>query len=446
MKFAIEVLSPVERRVQVEIPTERVNSLLKEITHLLSQQVRLKGFRKGKIPSNVLEQLPQYRNVIQDEAQNRFREAAFKELLENHKEIEPLALAASDIGPVAKGKPFAFSFTLEIRPDLDLLALEGRDFSLEQVEIQDNDIDEEIERLRKRHASLRDVEGRGAKDGDRVKLDLVRTPPGQEPHESKDVSVWLGKGPFPKAFDEALFGAAPGDTRVFSIDHPENVERDAGHYSVTIKALQEQILPDIDDGFAQDQGHSNLAEMREKLRKQLQESENKRCIQRAHQRMLNSFAETLQIPVPETFLNNYIDQRLNSMLAQFNFPSPGGRIDKLFEGMRQTMRPDALQEIQRSFLVGQAIKAYQITVSKEDIDAEFERLAEEQGRTASFLKSKATAEEREQIERDISRRKAIDVLWSRCRTQIESLTRSALEDRIDQEFKDKNPKRDTDEA
>ncbi|MCB9638567.1 MAG: trigger factor [Myxococcales bacterium] len=441
MKIDIKIdeVSPVEKRVQFSIDSNDVDEILNEIFQQLSRNVRLKGFRPGKVPRKVFEQLPQYRTAIQEEARKRLLESSFAELFKDES-LEVLSIPSADNGDAIRGKDYVFNANVEVRPFVDLSKTGEMTVNVEEIEFSDEDVEKEIERERERLSSLRDVEDRAAQDGDILKVNYTFKQ-GEDTRNRENVQVRLGSasGVLPKEAEEALLGMKAEEEK--DIEIPAE-DAETQHFHLKVVAIQERVLPELDDEMAVDAGYENLEDMRAKVRGKLEEDAKERCANRAKTRLLRQLGEACDVNVPPNFLNNHIDSKLREMLMQFRMFMQNDKMMFDPSVMRETIRDDAFHEVRHGIILQQAIRDFDIKAEESEVDEELSEIAKKQNRSVAYLKSAYSEEDLNNIKREIQNRKAVDLLFDKVAHQIEKLSAEALQERIKEEREAKEAERE----
>ncbi len=426
----IEEVSPVERHVHFAIPASDVDNTLNEIFQKLSRNVRLKGFRPGKVPRQVLEQLPHYRQAIQEEARKQLLESSFSELMKD-KSFDILSIPDSDSGDVLRGKDYAFKATVEIRPSIDLGKINETTLLVEELDFSDEDVEREIERERERTSSLRDVDDRAAQSGDVVNINY-QFKQGEDTRNRDNVQVRVGAylGVLPNEAEDALVGMITEEEKDIEILSKEG---ETQHFHLKVNSIQERVLPDLDDEMAVDAGFADLADMRAKIRTRLEEEGQKRCKDRAKSRLLQELGEACDVQVPPHFFNNHLDNKVRGMLTQFRMFMQGDK--PLFDPnvLRETLRRGAFLEVRNSIILQQAIRDFAVEVEEHELDEALSETAKRQNRSVAYLKSAQSQEDLDELKREIQSRKALDQLFEKVAHQIERLSSDALQKRIEAE-------------
>ena len=426
----IEEISPAQRRAQIHIAAKDVDACLQKLFRETARNVRIKGFRPGKVPVQALEQIPQYRNAIHDEARKELLEASIQKLLSDDS-LDVLSIPNADHGDLLRGKDYSFTLELEIRPSVDLSSLKGMELTVEEIEISDADIEASLKEEQERASTLRDIEDRPLQEGDLAKVDY-HYKKGSEERKRDGVQITIGRGLFPKALEDALIGRKIGEE--FDVEiKPEEGEGESEHFKVKLLSAQERQLPPIDDELAKDNGHEDLDAMRQALREKLAKSENDRCIERAKARLLDQIAKQTNVPIPQNFLNSHVENKVREMMMQFRMFAQANQSFLDPSMFRDTLRPEATKEIRNSLILQQAIRDYAIEADEAEVDAELAELAASRSQSVAYLKSTYKEEDLRGVQNDVKARKALDTLFANVARKTERLSREDLAARVKQE-------------
>ena len=336
MKSAVETLSPTRVKLTVEVPFEELKANLDKAYQQIAKQINVPGFRKGKVPPMVIDRQVG-RGAVLEQAINDTLPQKYVEALEAN-DLTPLAQPEIEGLEIGDDEGFQFSAEVDVKPTIVLPTYEGLEAQVDDVEVTDADVDEQVEALRERFATLTDVE-RVAQDGDFVVLDLKATKDGEvvDGAEVSGMSYRVGRGGMIDGLDEALIGLATGEEKVFETELVggdlvgEKVE-----VAVSISQVQEQELPDYDDEFAQlasefDTVDELTADVRERL------GRGKRLEQAAAARdaVLEALLEKVEIPLPESKVTDELNARRQNVEQQLAMA--GISMDKYLEDEEQTI-------------------------------------------------------------------------------------------------------------
>ncbi|MEO9325560.1 trigger factor [Nocardioides sp. C4-1] len=336
MKSAVETLSPTRVKLTVEVPFEDLKPSLDAAYSSIAKQINVPGFRRGKVPPMVIDRQVG-REVVVDQAINDTLPRVYTEALQAN-ELTPLA--QPEIDGVERTDDDGFSFTAEVdvKPDFEVPDYAGITASVDDVEVTDADVDEQVDALRERFATLSDVE-RAAADGDFVVLDLKAVQDGQvvDGAEVSDMSYKVGRGGMIDGLDEALVGLSAGEEKTFETELVGgDLVGQQVEVTVVVKQVQEQELPELDDEFAQmasefDTVDELVADVRERL------GRGKRLEQAAEARdaVLEALLEKVEIPLPDSLVTEELNSRRQNIEQQLAYA--GISMEKYLEDESQTV-------------------------------------------------------------------------------------------------------------
>ncbi|MGZ4449979.1 MAG: trigger factor [Nocardioides sp.] len=336
MKSAVETLSPTRAKLTVEVPFEELKPSLDAAYKKIAQQINIPGFRRGKVPPMVIDRQVG-RGAVLDEAINDVLPKKYVEALEENS-LQPLAQPEIEVTKFEDNETLEFTAEVDIRPEITLPDYDGIEAEVEDIEITDADVEEQVQALRERFGTLRDVE-RPAADGDFVVLDLKATKGGEdvEGAEVSGMSYQVGRGGMLDGLDEALTGMSAGDSTTFTsqLVGGDLVGEDVD-VAVSVSQVQEQELPEVDDEFAQlasefDTAEELTADVRERL------GRGKRLEQAAAARdaVLEKLLDKVEVPLPETMVTDELNARRESVEQQLVYA--GLTMEKYLEEEGQTI-------------------------------------------------------------------------------------------------------------
>jgi len=302
MQVSVEAGDGLQRRMTVEVPAERVNQAVENRLKSLARTVRIDGFRPGKVPVKVVRQ--RFGEQVRHEAygdiiQSTFQEAAVQE------KLKPAGEPRIEVKD--EGGAFGYTAEFEVMPEIGVADLSEATIEREVAEVSDQDVDAMIEKLRKQRTTWSAVE-RAAQDGDRVTVAFVGKIDG-EPFEggrADDFGLVLGSGMMIEGFEQALLGAAAGEERSLDLKFPDDyrVEKLAGKpvtFDVTVKQVQEPVLPSLDEDFARALGVSSgdVDSLREEVRGNMKRELSQKLRSRLKERVMSLLIEKHDVQVPK---------------------------------------------------------------------------------------------------------------------------------------------------
>jgi trigger factor len=251
VKSAVETLSPTRAKLTVEVPFEELGPSLDAAYKQIAQQINVPGFRRGKVPPLVIDRQVG-RGAVLDQAINEVVPQKYVEALQANS-LQPLAQPEIEVTKFEDHETLEFTAEVDVRPEITLPSYDGIEADVDDIELTDADVEEQVQALRERFATLVDVE-RPTADGDFVVIDLAATKDGEaiEGAEVSGMSYQIGRGGMLEGLDEALVGMSAGESKTFQsqLVGGDLVGQDVD-VAVTVSQVQEQELPELDDEFAQ---------------------------------------------------------------------------------------------------------------------------------------------------------------------------------------------------
>lgn len=394
----IEDLSPVEKKLAVEIPWERVREKLDRAYKALGTQVVMNGFRKGKVPRAVLEQ--RYGRHVQQEVVKELVQESFIAAAEEHK-LDAVAEPHIDDIAMKPGEAFRYSARIEVRAPIELKEWEGLEANRARIVVADDEVERAVERKRQEHTEYRPItERKELAASDAVMLSLKGTV-GENAIE-RDVTVDLGdarREPLP-GLTAALVGL-PIDAKdhelklEFPADaaHPE-IAGKAAELKITVRDAREKVVPQLDDEFAKDTGEADtLDELRGKLRGQLEKLAGSRADRDMKESLVKALVAKNPTPVAPALVERGIDSQIER--ARLSLAMQGVDLDKAgvdLRGMRERLRDGAADEIRGQLLLEAVADQQKLEVTDADVEAKIAELAAAQGKRPGKVKAEMEKE------------------------------------------------------
>lgn len=305
MKSAVETLSPTRVRLTVEVPFDELADSVESAYKKIAGQVTIPGFRKGKVPTRIIDQRVG-RGAVLEEAINGHLPKAYAAAI-SESGVRPIGRPEVEVTGLEDGQQFSFTAEVDVRPEFDLPDFSSITLSVDDAAVTEDDIDTQLTGLRSRFASLTAVD-RSAADGDVLLVDISGVDEDGESVEDLTgaaMSYELGTGGMLPGFDEAVVGAAAGETRTFEFTPPAGEwEGRSLTVNVEVKEVRERVLPEADDEFAGLASEfDTVAELRADLATRLGALKRAEQIAQARGKMLEHLVETMDIPLPQSLLD-----------------------------------------------------------------------------------------------------------------------------------------------
>ncbi len=385
MKSAVETLTPTRAKLTVEVPFEELKPSLDAAYKKIAQQINVPGFRRGKVPPLVIDRQVG-RGVVLDEAINDALPKLYVEALQAN-ELEPLAQPEIDITRFEDNETLEFTAEVDVRPEVELPDYKSLEVSVDDIAVTDADVEEQVQALRERYASLSEVE-RAAGEGDFVVMDLVARKDGEviDGAEVTGMSYQVGKGGMLEGLDEALTGLSAGEDTTFTSQlvggdlAGEDVE-----VSVSVDSVKEQELPELDDDFAQTASEfDTIEELTEDVRTRLERGMRLEQAAAARDAVLEKLLDLTDVPLPEgvvdselTARKEQIEQQLGAagMTMQQYLDSEGQTVDEFEADLEKRVR-DA---VAAQFVLDQVARTEEIGVDEGELQAHLMQRAQQSG-------------------------------------------------------------------
>ncbi len=415
---------PSRRRIEVTVPRARVQRAYDRAYRDIAKNARVKGFRPGKVPRAVLERMfgPSLGEEIERALVNETLGAALAKA-----GVEPVATPAVDATPPQADRDFQYKALVEVRPPIELPALEGLPGRRPVVLVGDDEIEREIEELRRRNAPLiEESAGTSAANGHILTVDFVGRVDGVafEGGSGRDVEIELGAGRFIPGFEEQLVGAAAGDDRVVNVTFPEqygNAELagKAAVFQVHVAEVKRRELPALDDEFAKDVGEfETLGALRDRIHQDLRESRDQTALGALRRSVLGALVDRVAFDVPPGATDGQLERRLRLAVQQLHQGVPHDLLHAQVERWREEWRPAAEREVKERWLLDAIAEARQLAVEDAAIAEQVERMATSQGVTPAQLRDQVGAELLDaSVREDLRRERALDFLVSTAKVE-----------------------------
>ena len=373
MKTAVEELSPTRVKLTVEVPFDELRPSLDAAYKKVAQQVRVPGFRPGKVPARIIEQRFG-RAVVLEETLNDAVPKLYGQAVEEV-DVFPVAQPDIEVTKIEDGEQIEFTAEVDIRPAFDVPDYAGVEVSVDSSEVSDTDIDAQLDALRQRFATLTGVE-RAATSGDFVVMDLRAEIDGAniEEQQANEVSYEVGAGSVLQGLDAALEGMSAGEEKSFKTElvGGENAGEEAD-VIINVKSVKEKVLPELDDEFAQLASEfDTLDELKDSIREQAHRNKLIDQVRQARDNALDALLDKIDIPLPESALKVEIDARKHDLEHQI---AESGLSRDAFFRLYQTTEDERFAEFETGsaralkvgFVLDKIVKAEEIGVSEQEL-------------------------------------------------------------------------------
>jgi trigger factor len=418
-------------RLNVTVGKDDVRSEYDALLSEYTKVIQIPGFRKGKVPRDVL--IRKLGDILKSEALGKIIEKSMDEVLEDEnfpRGNRPLPYSTPSVEEEPKldlEKDLQFSVVYDVLPEVKVDKWEGIEVEVPDVSVSDEDLARELELIRERNSIVLDKdEDAAAAPGDVVTVDYGETGDSGEilpGSERKDFSFTLGSGLNVYKFDDEITGMKKGETKEFSKAYPEDFEEKtlAGEtikIRLTLTALKEKKLPDLDDDLAQDvdEKFETLDDLKNSIRERLEKELENRLRNIKVNKLLEKMMESTPVEIPESMIRMELDSRWRNLARRFNTDSDGlykmmGNSNEQAESILESWKPDAMRALHSRLIVETLIEELKLEASDDEVEDEIEKQAMESGSEEEEVRKYYEEEmAKEYLKEDIKEKKFFDLL------------------------------------
>lgn len=384
MQSAVETLSPTRVRLTVEVPFEELKPELDKAYKTIGAQVKVQGFRPGKVPPRILDQRVG-RGVVLEEAVQEALPRLYSEAV-TEAGVAPIGRPEVDVTKLDDGKELTFTAEVDIRPEFDLPAYDSLSVTVADAVVADEDVTKQVDELRERFAKLSPVE-RAAAEGDFVTLDLAATVDGEEVPggTATGLSYQVGSGDLLDGLDEAVTGKRAGDAGTFTTTLVAGeFEGQTAEVAVTVRAVNERELPAADDAWAETTGFASFAELEADVRSRLERMKKLEQGVEARDKVLEALLATVDVPLPDSVVETEIEWRKQSTTQQL--AQTGMTLDQYLEAegkggeeFEDEVRDGATTAVKAQLVLDAVADAEELGVSDAELTDQVVRRAQRAG-------------------------------------------------------------------
>jgi trigger factor len=377
MQVSVESTSGLERRLTVAVEEDRIADAVQNRLKDMTRTVKMKGFRKGKVPLKVVQQ--QYGTQVRQEVIGDVLQSTFYEAVSQEK-LRPAGMPTFDTKEMAPGKGLEYTATFEVYPEVTIADLSKQSIEKPVCEIDDADVDNMIENIRKQNMAWEAAE-RAAEEGDQVNLDFKGSIDGEafEGGEGKGMTVVIGQGRMITGFEDGLKGAKAGDDVTLDLSFPEkyHAEHLAGkpvQFAIHVNSVEAPKLPEVDAEFAKKLGvaDGDLVRMREEIRNNMQRELESKVKSRLKEGVMDKLLASHEIDVPAALIDNESRALVNQMMQNLASQGMAQKDLKLDPGM---FREQAERRVKLGLIMSEIVKQHDLHVNPDKVKAMVESIA-----------------------------------------------------------------------
>ena len=421
MSLQVEKLEHNMAKLTVEVAAEDVEKALQAAYLKQRKQINIPGFRKGKVPRQMIEKMygPE---VFYDEAANNMIPDAYAKAYDES-ELDIVSQPKIEVVQMEKGKPFIFTAEVATKPEVTLGDYKGLKVDKVSTRVTQKEVDEEIEKERERNARTIEVTDRAVQDKDEVTLDFEGFVDGVafEGGKGEDYPLSIGSGSFIPGFDEQLIGAEIDKEVEVNVTFPKEYHSEelAGKdatFKCTVHTIKAKELPELDDEFASEVSECETMDAyRAEVKKNIKERKERTGKEKKENQAVDQAIENAQMDIPEAMIEFQVRQMADDFARRIQ--QQGLTVEQYFqftgmtaEKMLEEMRPQAEKSIKTRLVLEAIVKAENIEVSDERVEEELTKMAEAYQMEVEKLKEFMGENEKKQIKEDLAVQEAITLL------------------------------------
>lgn len=383
MNITVEEISSVKKKVNVEIPQEQVTKEIESFYREVGKQAKIKGFRPGKIPKDILER--HFKDYVKSEVIQKLIQETYPAAL-SEKDIHPVSPPVVDPGELESGKPFQYSATVEVKPEIKMEGYTGLNIEGKKESAKEEEVEERLKGLQNLHAQLKTVpEPRPVQSGDHVIIDYEARMDKKPLEEGKavDFTVEIGGGRFIPALEEKMIGLKQEEEKEIEVPFPEDYgyKKWAGKtvsFLVKIKEIKEKVLPPLDDEFAKDLGdYASLEDLKAKLKEEIEKEKELMLDRQLKDQMIEQLIQANSFEIPESMVVEQAKALVSD--TKLRLASQGIALKNLNipeEKLQEDYKEVAQKQV-RTFLILEKIAAQEgIAVTDEEADERLQSISE----------------------------------------------------------------------
>lgn len=421
MSLQVEKMEKNMAKLTIEVSAEDLEAAMQKAYQKAKGKISIPGFRKGKAPRKMIEQMYGKGIFLEDAANALIPEHYSKALAEC--DLEIVSQPQIDVTQAEPGKPFIFTAEVAVKPEVTLGEYKGVEVAKAEIVVTDEEVEAELKKEQEKNSRTITVEDRGAENGDVVTIDFegfVNDIP-FDGGKGTEYPLTLGSNTFIPGFEDQLVGAKVGDYVEVNVTFPEEYQAPdlagkAAVFKCDVKKVEAKELPELDDDFAQDVSEfDTLAEYKEDLKKKLAEKKEADALRAKEDAVVDKIIENAQMEIPEPMVQSQVRQMADDFSRRMQ--SQGLSMEQYFQftgltadKMMEDMKPQAIKRIQTRLVLEKIAEVENIQPSEEEVDAEIAQMAEMYKMEVDKLKGLLGDRDLEQMKKDMAVQKAVTMV------------------------------------
>ena len=421
MSVQVENLEKSMAKLTITVSAEDFEKALQRAYQKQKKNISIPGFRKGKVPRQVIEKM-YGAGVFYEDAANSILPGAYADAAKESG-LDITSTPQIDVTQIEKGKDFIFTATVALKPDVVLGQYKGVEVPKPDRTVTDEDVEKALKEEQEKNARQITVEDGGAENGDSVVMDYEGKIDG-EPFEggsAKNHTLVLGSGSFIPGFEDGLLGVKGGETRDVEVTFPEDYHAEElkgkkAVFTCRVEKVTRKELPELDDEFAQEVSEfDTLDAYKADVRKNLETKKEEAARQEIKDNAVSKAAQNSTIEIPAPMIDTQADRMIDNFARRLQAQGMSMQQYMQFTGsdenmMREQVKPQAEIQIRNQLTLEKIAEAENIQVSDEEVDQEIEKMAKAYNMEPDKMKEIIGDEEKENIRKDLADQKAMDLI------------------------------------
>ncbi len=421
MSLQVEKLEKNMAKLTIEVPADDLEKALQSAYNKQKNKISLPGFRKGKVPRQMIEKMygPE---IFYDDAVNELMPKAYADAYDECG-LDIVSRPEVDVVQIEKGKPFIFTAEVAVKPEVTLGEYKGLEVDKISICVTQNEIEDKLKEEAEKNARTVTVEDRAVEDGDEVIMDFEGFVDGEtfEGGKGENYPLTIGSGSFIPGFEEQLIGAETEKETEVKVTFPEDYHAEElkgkdAVFKCIVHEIKTKELPEIDDEFAAEVSEfDTLDEYKEDIKAKIKEQKEAEGKRKQEDQAVEKAVENASFEIPEAMITTNISQMKDDFARRMQ--SQGLTLEQYFqftgtteEKMEEEMRPQAVKRIETRIVLEAVAKAENIEISDEKLDEEIEKLAKNYKMESDKLKEFMSDAEKKQMKEDMAVQEAVTFL------------------------------------
>lgn len=422
MSVKVENLEHNMAKLTIEVPADEFDKAIQSVYNREKRNISIPGFRKGKVPRNLIEKM-YGKNIFCEDAANDILPGTYADAVEESG-LEVVSRPKLTIVKMENGEPFVIEAEVAVKPEVKLGAYTGVEVTKIDTSATEEEINKEIDSERERNARTVSVEDRPVQDKDTVVIDYKGTIDGKEFEggSAENYSLVIGSKSFIPGFEDQLIGKESGAETEVNVTFPDDYQAEdlagkAAVFAVKIHEIKTKVVPEFDLDFVQDVSEfDTIDEYKEDVRKKLETRKQNSAKAQQQDEAIEKIVENSEMDIPDAMIDSQCEDTIDNFSRQLR--QQGISMDQYMQytgttmdSLKEQVRPDAVSGIEKSLVLDQIVKEEKFEVTDEELEAEIEKMAKMYQMEVDDVKKYLSDSDKESIKDDLLQQKAVEYVF-----------------------------------